>query len=73
MSGGYGMRQCAADSLRRIDAVHIDVTARPARAVAVGVAHRQPVTVPITLASAARLAALGIPTTVHDAPAVPAG
>ena len=47
------MRPSAADGLRRVDAVHVYVTERP-RAVAVGVAHRLPVTLPITLADAAR-------------------
>ena len=41
-----------ADGLRRVDAVHVYVNERPAL-VAVGVAHRMPVTLPITLASAA--------------------
>ena len=59
------MRPCAADGLRRVDAVHVYVTERPARAVAVGVAHRLPVTLPITLASAARLATLGVPVSIH--------
>jgi anthranilate phosphoribosyltransferase len=64
-----GMRRCAADSLRRIDAIHVNVTKRPATAVAVGVAYRRSVTVPITLVSAARYAVLGVPTTVHgDSP-----
>jgi len=62
------MRPCAADSLRRVDAVHVYVTERPARAVAVGVAHRLPVALPITLASAARLATLGVPLSIHDDP-----
>jgi anthranilate phosphoribosyltransferase len=62
------MRPCAADLLRRIDAVHIDVQRRPARAVATGITHRLPATVPITLAAAARLSALGVPVVVHNGP-----
>jgi hypothetical protein len=60
------MRPCAADGLRRVDAVHVYVSERPARAVAVGVAHRLSVTLPITLSSAARLATLGVPVSIHD-------
>ena len=62
---GGSMRPCAADGLRRVDAVP-RVRQRTTRArVAVGVAHRLPVTLPITLASAARLATLGVPVSIH--------
>ena len=51
--------------------MHVYVTERPAATVASGVAHRSPVSVPITLASAARLATLGVPVTIHDGAPVP--
>ncbi|MHB1584226.1 MAG: hypothetical protein ACYCU7_01330 [Acidimicrobiales bacterium] len=51
-----------APGLRRVSWVRIEVVAgRPVRAEAVGVAHRLPVTVPISLKRAAELAAGGVP------------
>lgn len=48
--------------LRRVEWVRLDVeSGRPVRAAAVGVAHRLPVTVPISLHRAAELAARGVP------------
>jgi len=51
-----------APGLRRVSWVRIEVVAgRPVRAEAVGVAHRLPVTVPISLRRASELAAGGVP------------
>lgn len=60
--------------LRRVEWVRLElVNGRPTRAEAVGVAHRLPVTVPISLRQAARLVAGGIPVVVRRPPAPPAG
>ena len=48
--------------LRRVEWIRLELAAgRPVRAEAVGVAHRLPVTVPISLHWAAELAADGVP------------
>jgi hypothetical protein len=57
---------CSAPCLRRVAWVRLDLEpGRPVRAVAVGVAHRLPVTVPISLHRAAQLSADGVPVVVH--------
>lgn len=54
--------------LRRVEWVRLEVeSGRPVRAEAVGVAHRLPVTVPISLHRAAELAANGVPVVTHRA------
>lgn len=62
----------SAPCLRRVGWVRLDLEpGRPVRAVAVGVAHRLPLTVPISLHRAAQLAADGVPVVVRR-PATPA-
>ncbi len=52
--------------LRRVDWIRVLLSHDGPRAEAVGVRHRQPATAPISLASAARLAAAGSPLVVRD-------
>lgn len=61
-SGATPATGVGAPGLRRVSWVRVEVVAgRPVRAEAVGVAHRLPVTVPISLRRAAELAAGGVP------------
>jgi hypothetical protein len=57
--------------LRRISFVRVDLSGPCPQAEVVGVAHRRPVTRPVSLQQAADLAAAGVPTVVRhgDAPA----
>ncbi len=52
--------------LRRVDWIRVLLGADGPRAEAVGIRHRVPVTVPITLAAATRIVAGGAPLVVHD-------
>jgi hypothetical protein len=51
--------------LRRVQWVRVLVDGESTRAEAIGVAHRRPATVPISLRMASRLAAAGVPTVVR--------
>ena len=55
----------AGTGLRRIQWVRVLVDGERTRAEAIGLAHRRPATVPISLRMASRLAAAGVPLVVR--------
>ena len=60
------MRHLGGVGLRQVTYVRVDVRQRPATAHAIGVSHRVPTEIPISLAAAARLAASGTPVVLVD-------